>query len=246
MTRSGGFWARVATIGGTAALLAACAEGPRPEAPGQATSGTMRPYQVNGVWYRPTVQPHYDETGLASWYRPQAHYPTTADGEAFDQRIASAAHRTLPLPSLVEVTNLDNGRQARLRVNDRGPFVAGRILDVSRRGAEELGFEGQGVARVRVRYLGPARGAAVVHPPPETPETSAGVRVQAGAFASRENAERAARRLWPRGEVAILAMPAGERTLWRVVVTGPEGESGAALQGAIQAQGFTDARLLVP
>ena len=241
--------ARMGTIAAVSALVAACAEGPRPESPGQTNTGTMRPYQVGGVWYRPAYQPHYEETGLASWYGPQAHYRTTADGEVFDQRIASAAHRTLPLPCLVEVTNLDNGRQARLRVNDRGPFVAGRILDVSRRGAEELGFAGQGIARVRVRYLGPAPGAVhapEAQPAPEPQQSPAGARVQAGAFASRDNAEQAARRLWPRGEVAIIAATSRERTLWRVIVTGPEGETGEALRGAIVAQGFTDARLLTP
>ena len=150
------------TIGlvfGAGAALAACAtaRGPAPQAGG--VGGTMRPYEVGGAWYRPAYQPHYDETGLASWYGPQARYHTTANGEKFDARIASAAHRTLPLPCIVEVTNLDNGRKARLRVNDRGPFARGRILDVSRKGAEELGFIAKGSARVRVRYIGPAPGA---------------------------------------------------------------------------------------
>lgn len=141
-------------VAAAGAALAACAGGPRPETGGLGVGGTMRPYQVNGVWYRPAVQPHYDEKGLATWYGPQSRYHTTADGEAFDERVASAAHKTLPLPCIVEVTNLDNGRKARLRVNDRGPFVAGRILDVSRKGADELGF--RGMAHVRVRYVGPA------------------------------------------------------------------------------------------
>ena len=145
---------RVILIALAGASLAACATQPL-TVPGS-VGGTMRPYQVNGVWYRPAFQPHYDEKGLASWYGPQARYRTTATGERFDERIASAAHRTLPLPCVVEVTNLDNGRKVRLRVNDRGPFVKGRILDVSRKGAQELGFWGQGVARVRVRYVGPA------------------------------------------------------------------------------------------
>jgi rare lipoprotein A len=114
----------------------------------------MRPYVIGGVTYRPAYQPRYDETGLASWYGAQSGYHTTANGERLDDRQATAAHRTLPLPCIVEVTNLENGRTARLRVNDRGPFARNRILDVSRKGAEELGFKG--VARVRVRYVGPA------------------------------------------------------------------------------------------
>ena len=116
----------------------------------------MAPYQVHGVWYRPRSQPDYDAVGVATWYGAQYHNRHTADGEVFDMDRLSAAHTTLPLPCLVEVTNLDNGRRMRLRVNDRGPFVAGRILDVSRQAAQELGFYDKGSARVRVRYLGPA------------------------------------------------------------------------------------------
>jgi rare lipoprotein A len=150
--------ARVALIALVGASLAACATYPPASPWGDfRAGGTMRPYQVNGVWYRPANQPHYDEKGLASWYGPQARYHTTANGERFDEHVASAAHRTLPLPCIIEVTNLDSGAKARLRVNDRGPFVAGRILDVSRKAADELGI--RGVAHVRVRYVGPAGGA---------------------------------------------------------------------------------------
>jgi len=157
MGRSAG-WAvaRLGIVALAGASLTACAGGPKPERDALGVNGTMRPYQVNGVWYRPAAQPHYDEKGLASWYGPQSRYHTTADGEKFDERVATAAHKTLPLPCIVEVTNLDNGRKARIRVNDRGPFSRGRILDVSRKGAEELGFLGRGTARVRVRYVGPA------------------------------------------------------------------------------------------
>jgi rare lipoprotein A len=153
----GKIWARIALVAAAGAVLASCAGGPRPGRGGYEANGTMRPYEVAGVRYRPAYQPHYDETGLASWYGAQSRYHTTANGEKFDERLATAAHRTLPLPCIVEVTNLANGRTARLRVNDRGPFTRGRILDVSRKGAEELGFKG--VARVRVRYVGPAPGA---------------------------------------------------------------------------------------
>jgi rare lipoprotein A len=139
--------------------LAACATGrmtaSSPAGP-WGVNGTMRPYQVGGVWYRPSSQPRYDKVGMASWYGQQLHHRTTADGEPFDMDVASAAHTTLPLPSLVEVTNLDNGRRIKVRVNDRGPFVSGRILDLSRQGAKDLGFYGKGMARVRVRYVGPA------------------------------------------------------------------------------------------
>ena len=119
----------------------------------------MAPYQVNGVWYRPHEQPRYDAVGIAGWYGPQYRNHHTADGELFDMDRPSAAHTTLPLPCMVEVTNLENGRRLRVRVNDRGPFVPDRILDLSRRAAIELGVYQKGSARVRVRYLGPAPAA---------------------------------------------------------------------------------------
>lgn len=139
--------------------LTACATGgggkPRPHA---AAAGYKigKPYQVRGVWYTPSEQPRYNEVGIGSWYGEQFHNRYTANGEVFDMDIPSAAHKTLPLPSLVEVTNLQNGRRAIVRVNDRGPFVDGRIIDLSKAAADQLGYRNQGVAQVRVRYVGPA------------------------------------------------------------------------------------------
>ena len=118
--------------------------------------GTMKPYEVNGRWYTPHAQPDYDVVGVASWYGAQFHYHRTANGEVFDQNAVSAAHTTLPIPSIIEVTNLANNKSIRVRLNDRGPFVDGRILDLSREAAAELGYEREGTARVRVRYIGPA------------------------------------------------------------------------------------------
>jgi len=114
------------------------------------------PYEANGRWYVPTPEPGYAEIGEASWYGPQFHGQATASGEPFDQEALTAAHPTLPIPSLVQVTNLENGREVIVRINDRGPFVDERLIDVSRRTAEVLGFESAGRARVHVRYLGPA------------------------------------------------------------------------------------------
>lgn len=111
------------------------------------------PYQVNGVWYYPAEDYNYDETGIASWYGPDFHGKFTANGEIFDQNDVSAAHRTLPMPSLVRVTNLENGRTLVVRVNDRGPYVNNRIIDLSRRAAQMLGFEGKGTAKVRVQIM---------------------------------------------------------------------------------------------
>src|SRR5438132_6670418 len=110
-------------------------------------------YQINGVWYRPRVDYDYDETGLASWYGEAFDGQATANGETYNLNQLSAAHKTLPLPSVVEVTNLRNGRSLRLRVNDRGPYVDGRIIDVSRRAAQLLGIEPSGTTPARVRVL---------------------------------------------------------------------------------------------
>jgi rare lipoprotein A len=114
------------------------------------------PYQAKGVWYIPAHEPDYVETGEASWYGRDFHGRPTANGEIFDMHVATAAHPTLPLPSLVEVTNLENGRSLVVRVNDRGPFVSGRLIDLSARGAELLGFRDAGSTQVRVRYVGAA------------------------------------------------------------------------------------------
>lgn len=111
------------------------------------------PYQIAGSWYRPAVDYGYDETGIASWYGPNFHGKQTANGERYDMNTLTAAHRTLPLPSIVRVTNLENGRSIIVRVNDRGPFAKGRIIDMSKLAAERLDMISKGTARVRVRIL---------------------------------------------------------------------------------------------
>jgi rare lipoprotein A len=112
-----------------------------------------KPYLIRGMWYYPAVDYGYDEMGIASWYGPGFDGRATANGETYDMNELTAAHRTLPLPSVVRVTNLENGRSIKLRVNDRGPFVGDRIIDVSRRAAQLLGFYTDGTARVRVEIV---------------------------------------------------------------------------------------------
>lgn len=114
------------------------------------------PYEANGRMYVPTPEPGYQQTGTASWYGADFQGQRTASGEAFDQHALTAAHPTLPIPSLVQVTNMENGREVIVRVNDRGPFTGDRLIDLSRGAANVLGFEQAGHARVNVRYLGPA------------------------------------------------------------------------------------------
>ena len=115
-----------------------------------------KPYKVAGKWYTPKVDENYDKTGVASWYGPNFHGRQTANGEIFDQYAISAAHPTLPLPSYVRVTNLENNKSIVVRVNDRGPFSNRRIIDLSKRVADILGVIQNGTARVRVRYVGKA------------------------------------------------------------------------------------------
>ncbi|HYG90989.1 MAG TPA: septal ring lytic transglycosylase RlpA family protein [Azospirillum sp.] len=136
--------------------LAACASQPPTSGSGLPKSGVYKvgkPYQINGVWYYPAEDYNYDETGIGSWYGPGFHSKVTANGEIYDENDMTAAHRTLPMPSLVRVTNLDNGRSIIVRINDRGPYANGRIIDLSRRGAQLLGYEKTGTAKLRVQIL---------------------------------------------------------------------------------------------
>jgi rare lipoprotein A len=115
-----------------------------------------QPYTVGGHVYVPEENPHYSVVGVASWYGEDFHGRGTANGEIFDADSISAAHPTLPLPSYARVTNLSNGRSIIVRINDRGPYAANRIIDVSRKTAHLLGFTVRGTAWVRVEYVGHA------------------------------------------------------------------------------------------
>lgn len=112
-----------------------------------------KPYKIMGTWYYPQEDYSYSEVGIASWYGEDFHAKKTANGENYDMNTLTAAHRTLPLPSIVKVTNLENGRSLVLRVNDRGPYAKNRIIDISKRGAQLLGFQTKGTAKVRVEIL---------------------------------------------------------------------------------------------
>jgi rare lipoprotein A len=166
-TRAGAMLAIMLALGACSQLkLGATAvksmQGPEPaqEQPARA-QGIYKvgdPYQIQGAWYYPAEDWNYVETGIASFYGGERsgtdfHGKLTANGELYDMNSLTAAHTTLPMPSLVRVTNIENGRSIVLRVNDRGPFARGRIIDVSRRAAQLLGFEGQGTARVKVELM---------------------------------------------------------------------------------------------
>ncbi len=146
--------------------LAACSDGTQVFSSSPATASSSAsainsdgyykvgtPYQVSGIWYYPKEDYGYKEIGVASWYGADFHNGITANGELYDMHGLTAAHRTLPLPSIVRVTNLQNGRSLVLRVNDRGPFVNNRIIDVSMRAAQLLGFKDDGTTQVQVEIL---------------------------------------------------------------------------------------------
>jgi len=174
------FAARSAFAAATALLVASCSTAPKPPPPRPPEDHTVtvppnagvykvgQPYQVDNVWYYPREQPDYDETGIASWYGPTFYGHHTANGEMYDGNSLTAAHKTLPLPVNVRVTNLSTGKSIVVRVNDRGPYARGRIIDLSKRAAELLDVTQTGTARVRVTYLTRAdlNGGP---PPPETP-----------------------------------------------------------------------------
>ena len=115
-----------------------------------------KPYKIKGKWYVPKEEPGYDKRGQASWYGPNFHGRLTANGEVYDQFALSAAHPTFPLPSYARVTNVDNGRSVTVRVNDRGPYHSRRIIDLSAKASELLGYQKKGIGNVRVQWVGHA------------------------------------------------------------------------------------------
>jgi len=170
--------ARFSCVAAAGLLAAACSSAPKPPPvtedhtvqvpPNAGVYKVGQPYQIDNVWYYPREQPDYDETGIASWYGPTFYGKHTANGEMYDGNQLTAAHKTLPMPVNVRVTNLDNGKSLVVRVNDRGPYARGRIIDLSKRAAELLDVVQTGTARVRVTYLSRAdlNGAP---PPSDTP-----------------------------------------------------------------------------
>ena len=156
-------------------------------------AGNKSPYTVLGKTYRVLPDSYgYKERGVASWYGRKFHGARTSNGEVYDMYGMTAAHKTLPIPSYVQVTNLDSGKKIIVRVNDRGPFHDGRIIDLSYAAAQKLGFHDSGTARVEVEAIDPIayqqnqtiQNVAVADP------LSSSTYLQAGAFANRESAER--------------------------------------------------------
>jgi rare lipoprotein A len=199
---------------------------PVPRAEPPSPYGNKSPYSVLGETYR--VLPSckgYVERGIASWYGNKFHGYLTSNFERYDMYAYSAAHKTLPLPCYVRVTNLENGRSAIVRVNDRGPFVANRLIDLSYVAAVKLGVWPKGTALVEVRGIDPehpertvepARAAVVSGAPEKTPKPL--LYLQVGAYADAANAERAAAQVRAAhlGAVRVVAAQVNGRTLHRV------------------------------
>jgi peptidoglycan lytic transglycosylase len=198
----------------------------------------------------------YLERGVASWYGPTFHGGNTSSGEPYNMYGMTAAHRTLPLPTYARVTNLVNGRSVVVRINDRGPFVANRIIDLSYTAAAKLDMLRDGTAMVEVRALTPGTpaaapllmdGAPPAASPPTPPPSPALLYVQTGAFADPANAERELGRLQAAGLASafVVPPPAGRSQLYRVRV-GPVGSVAEfdALSARLAALGIPDARLV--
>lgn len=202
---------------------------------------TQRPYTINGRTYYPIpTSSGYRAKGLASWYGRKFHGRKTASGERYDMYALTAAHKTLPLGTRVEVTNLNNGRKVRLRINDRGPFVRGRIIDLSYKGAQKLGVVGPGTAPVLVQAVGQTVSHERAEPPPAFkmgPFT-----IQVGAFALRSNAQRLAVRLSGRyapAKAEVTSFDYGQKTYYRVRIFNLKTERAAAeKQLALARDGF--------
>lgn len=208
-------------------LTAGCASkvpSPAPR-PGEKKPATQRPYTVMGKTYHPVDSAHgYRESGYASWYGPNFHGKRTSNGEVYDMDQMTAAHKTLPMNTFVEVTNLENQRKAVVRVNDRGPFVDGRVIDLSRAAARQLGVYGPGTAKVEIVALGFKKEGRPISDQPSDYTPAASYRtgpftVQVGAFVSESNAWRLAASLRPTwGQVAVVRYDRGDQVFHRVRV----------------------------
>ncbi len=227
-----------------------------PRAEPRSLRGNPPFYEVFGKRYAVLATADgYVERGVASWYGPGFHAARTSTGEPYDMYAMTAAHKTLPLPCYARVTNLANGRSVVVRVNDRGPFVAGRIVDLSYTAAAKLDMLRQGTALVEMQVLTPGTPAALVPTPIAQPPSLAsaaasaapgGLYLQTGAFADEGNARRQIERLRTAGIGNVLLVPVhnGAGTLYRVRI-GPVASVAEfdALSSRLAGIGIADARL---
>ena len=183
------------------------------------------PYFINGIKYTPKEEKNYYEEGIASWYGPNFHGKLTANGEIFNQYDITAAHKTLPLPSIVRVTNLENNREIIVRINDRGPFVGNRIIDLSLKSAQLLGIQQKGTAEVKLQLLdyGPhlLENNKIIEPDKKLDKI---FYIQVGAFKKANNADKYAEKLrnakFVKSKINIKTIYKGEEILY-IVRIGP-------------------------
>jgi rare lipoprotein A len=209
---------------------------PEPAAP-EARPGEPRPYRALGQWYQPlTDAKGFRQEGIASWYGPDFHGKRTSSGETYDMHGLTAAHKTLPLGTLVRVRHLQNQRTVELRINDRGPFVGSRVIDLSYEAARQLGVVGPGTAPVEVVAIGVLAGSSV-------DLYSGNFTFQVGAFTNRDSAERLRAELNPRfGNAHIVEFDRGDRLFYRVRVGKTTSlEEAAAYEAHLVRNGFPDA-----
>ena len=178
-------------LGACLSLIISCASTHQP--PPKRPAGHPKPYKVFGKWYQPLPDAKgFRQRGIASWYGKDFHGKKTSNGEIYNMYAMTAAHKTLPLGTFVEVRNLENNRRVKVRINDRGPFVRGRIIDLSYTAANEIGVVGPGTARVEVVALATPAGSGDAAPSSYKPVDlySGNFTFQVGAFVNRENARR--------------------------------------------------------
>jgi rare lipoprotein A len=262
----GGLYAPGISDGGPSAPIDVSAvREPVPRDEPRARSGNRSPYTVLGRSYHVLDSARgFKERGLASWYGTKFNGRATSSGEIYDICAFTAAHKTLPLPSFVRVTNLDNGRSLIVRVNDRGPFHAGRVMDLSYAAAVRLGVDRTGTARVELQAVGPgdesarpsAEQATAAEPaqPPSAPPIPAPasfdsddpVTLQVGSFGDKDNAGRLSERLRDAGVDAVDVdhVELDGRDLWRVRVGPVPAQALPALRERLRALELPEPRVV--
>lgn len=201
-------------------MVFGCATSDRP--PPKKPSGYPKPYNVFGKWYQPLPDSKgFRQRGIASWYGKDFHGKKTSNGEIYDMYAMTAAHKTLPLGTFVRVQNLENNRQANVRINDRGPFVRGRIIDLSYTAANQIGIVGPGTARVEVVALATPTSAVGGNRRMSKPVdlNSGNFTFQIGAFVNRNNAARLSAKLNEKYKNAHISVyDRGDQIFYRVRV----------------------------
>ncbi len=202
---------------------------------------TQKPYVINSIRYYPiSSSSGYVDTGVASWYGPDFHGRPTSNGERYNMYGATAAHKILPMNTMILVKNLENGREEVVRINDRGPFVRGRIIDLSYSTAKRLGVIKKGTAKVRIIALAPTRGGKFISQPNFT---EGEFYVQIGAFKHKKNAMRLQKRFVDAGHTAVIRQFIAKKdTFYRVqVYVGTQLQNARKAEQALLDKGYRGA-----